>query len=280
MGFVGSVNLILALFDESIRQFRRGRIWLLLLGYFFLLWLVLHAHYRFYSPIFFGLVELWVERFDQLRAAAFMHYPDHLVYLPYFFGWARVFISIPLEGAILGVVSVLFYRSYLGRRAADESSPSKLLFVWLQVTVIWVILSGLLLTVSDWLPGALEASLEDAALRALIFKYLFQPFLYLLIYSFFFFAIPYIAIYRSNALQGIRHSARIFFNNPITCFCLGAAVFLPVVIVLVISHNSFDLAQRFGPEAVYQVLVIGLGISLLTYFIWAAVATRFLIDLE
>ncbi|UCE25689.1 MAG: hypothetical protein JSU74_06495 [Candidatus Zixiibacteriota bacterium] len=278
--FVGSVNLVLALFDESIRQFRRGRIWLLLLGYFFLLWLVLQVHYRFYSPTLFSLIEIWIRQFDSSQATAFTHYPDHLVQLPYFFGWARTLLSIPFEGGVLAIVSVLFYRSYLGRGFDGVASAKQFLSVWLQVTVAWAVLNGLLLIVSDWLPKVFEAGLKEAALRALVFRYMFQPFLYLLIYSLFFFTIPYIAINRSSAFRGIGESVRIFWRNPITCYFLGAAVFVPAVIVTVATHNAGALIERFGPEAAYWVLVIGLGIGLVTNFFWTAVATRFLIDLE
>lgn len=280
VGLVTGINYFLALLDESIRQFRLGRVWLLLVGYFAILWLVLLAHYRFYSPAFFGLIEPWLQFFDKQQAAAFIHYPGHLVNLPYFFGWARLILSIPIEGAILGAMSVLFYESYVGRRLFPAASLRQLLFVWLQVTIAWLVINGLVLLVSDWLPKVLEPTLQDAAFLALIFKYLFQPFLYFLIYSLFFFSIPYIAIYRSNALRGIWYSATIFLRNPITCFCLGAAVFILPVIVSIMARNSGALIHSFTPEAVYWLIVIGLAISLLTHFFWTAIATRFLIDLE
>ena len=278
MSFVASINYFIALFVDSVRQFRQGRLWLLLLAYFLLQWLVLYSHYKFYSPVFYWFIEPWLGQFGEQSAMGFIHYPGHFLTLPYFFGWAKFFLAIPLEGALLGTMAVLFYENYIGHKNLGRSTGKQLLFLWLQLTLAWAVINGLVLLVNGFLPELLDPVLQQAPRRIFVFRFLVQPFVYVLILSMFFFAIPYIAIYRVNVIRGLIRSLGILRRNPFTCFFLaGTILFVPIVFSFVMQNHSV-LVEKFRPELVYWVLLIGIGADLIVYYFWMGTATRFLVD--
>jgi hypothetical protein len=253
-------------------------IWLLLLGYFFLHWLILYSHYKFYSPLFFGIIEPWVNWFDQPDALGFFHYPGHFLILPYFSEWARFALAVPLEGTVLGSISVLFYGKYGGRRVFQGRSLRELLYPWSQVTIAWLIINGLLMGVKAWLPQVLSSALEDAPLRQMVFTYLFQPFLYTVIVSLFFFVISHVAVYRASFAESLSASAAIFRRRPLMCLFLAATVLaLPVMLSLIVQ-NEASLVEWFFPEIIYWVLLARLAAEVIVFFLWMGTATRFLID--
>ena len=278
MGFVASINYFVALFIDTVKQVRQGRVWLLLAAYFLLQWLVLFSHYKFYSPVFYGLMEPWLGLFDEQNVIGFIHYPGHFLTLPYFFGWAKFFLAIPVEGALLGSMAVLFYGKYIDRESLGRSTGKELIRLWLHLSLAWLAINGLVLLANTVLPQVLAPILEQSPRRVFVFRYLFQPFLYVFILSVFFFAIPYIAIYRVNVIRGLVVSANFLLRNPFTCFFLAAAILFVPIIFSFLMQNHAVLVQKFRPELVYWVLLVGIGADMLVYYFWMGTAVRFLVD--
>ncbi|MDH4157989.1 MAG: hypothetical protein OEW00_12015, partial [candidate division Zixibacteria bacterium] len=102
MRVMGEINLFIGLAVDTLKQFGRGKIWLILFLYFLIDWLVLYAHYDFASPVFYTLISVWTGLVDSQRAAGFTHYPDQFLLMPYYFGWAKLLVGALVEGAFLG----------------------------------------------------------------------------------------------------------------------------------------------------------------------------------
>jgi len=251
-----------------------------LLAYFLVNWLILYAHYDFYSPVFYGIIKPWINLFGDQQAIGFTHYPGHFLMLPFFFGWAKFYLSILLEGSVLGGVAVMFYRSYTGEKSEDKNSFGRLFLLWFQLTMTWLVINIIFLLIDIKLPELLHSFLVGSPRRILAFQYLFQPFLYVVIMSLFFFAIPYVAIYRVNVFTGLGKSLSYFKNNPILCFFLSVFILIiPVSLSLLLTQQNLIVA-KFKPELIYWILLVGLITDIFVNFFWMGMAVRHIIDQE
>ena len=280
MTFIQGINYFLNLFLESLKRFKLIRIWLLLLAYFLVNWLILYAHYDFYSPFFYGIIKPWIHLFGDQRAIGFTHYPGHFLVLPFFFGWAKFYLSVLLEGSVLGGVAVMFYHSYMEEKSENKNSFGRIFLLWFQLTMTWLVINIIFLLIDVKLPELFHSFLAGSPRRILVFQYLLQPFLYVVIMSLFFFAIPYVAIYRVNVFTGLGRSLIYFKNNPILCFFLSVFILIiPVSISLLLTQQHL-IVTKFKPELIYWILLVGLITDIFVNFFWMGMAVRHIIDQE
>ncbi len=265
---------------RTLGQFKRGRIWLLLLVYFFIHWLILLAHYKFYSPIFYGVISFWTNLIDSQNAAGFTHYPGHFAVMPYFFGWAKFAVSVLLEGSVLGAISIWFYRV---SAAGDYPQPPgfrQLAFLWFQLTLSWLAINGLIMIANLFMPDLLAPLLANSPRRIMAFQYLFMPFIYVCILALFYFSISYCALYRTNVLVGLKNSLLIFRGSPLMSLFLAAVILAVPVIISIIGQQQTIIINKFRPELIYWILVAGLLADAIVYFFWMGTAVRVLTDRE
>lgn len=278
MAFVESVNFYLALFLDCFKQLRQARIWLLLSVWFILLWLVLFAHYKFYYPFFLGIIQPWVDWLHSQKAVGFIHYPGHFLTLPMFFGWARFLFAVPFEGAVMGALAIMFYEGYIGRRTLEPASGRKLVFIWLQVTVLWVIINGLIMAVYWWLPELMSSSLEKSPRRIFAFRYLVQPGLILGVRAVLFFTIALTVIDRVNVLRGLVNSLALFWQNPFRCVFIAAVIGILPIGLMVTIQNLVLASGGSWPELIYWFLIIGLVAEFVFYYFWMGLSARLLVE--
>lgn len=279
MSLVLSINYFLTLFLDTFKQFGRWRIWLLLVGYFGFQTILLIALSRAYAPVYYGLAQAWLNLIAPEKAVGFTHYPGHLMLLAQVFDLTRFYLSTLIEGAVLGVVAILFYRAYTPARIGSGGGRSTHWFLtWLQLVLAWLVINGLFMMIYTTLPDLLSSQLEGAPRRMLIFTYMFQPALHLLILGMLFFAIPYIAIYRVSFLRGIYQSLSLFLKAPLTSLFLAGVVFSGPVLIRTGLQDPARIMERFQPEAIFWVLLAGLVLNIIVYFFWMGTAARRLVD--
>ncbi|MBN1211255.1 MAG: hypothetical protein JXA92_01640 [candidate division Zixibacteria bacterium] len=278
MGLIKSINQIIVLFLDTLKHVGRLRIWLLLLGYFLLIWLLLYAHYNFLSPLFYPLVSTWVSLFGEDSFKAFSHYPGQFLYLPYFFGWGKLLLGLLLEGLVLGGVAALFTDGFGKITGPARTSFKSLLSLWLPLVLVWVVINGLTVAVNFYLPDLLQAFHQDSPRRLMAVRFVILPFILAVILALFFFALPAVVVFRDNFLKALGRSVRLFLRRPITCFVLAAIImFVPYYISAVPTDV---LIVKFKPELVYWIILAGLGAELLADYFWMGTAVRFLIEEE
>ncbi len=270
MNLLASINQFLRLFLDTFRQLGRVSIWLPLVAYFALQWLVLYAHYDFLRPPFYDLISRWVALFDSNLASAYGHYPQHLLLLGRFSGWAKLGVGLIFEGAVLGMVARMFHYRFTG---SDRGRSA--VNLWLDLTLIWVVINGLMLVAGMFLPGWL-GSLLTGPRRQLAFNFAVLPFLYTMIFALLFTAIPMVMARGYSGLKAMLESVRLFLKRPFTFFALAMTILAVPILLGAIVSRPLGIAEGFKPELIYWLLTASLIAELIAYFFWMSTAVRFL----
>jgi len=273
------VNTYIGIFADTFKYFNRGKAWLWLLVIFVVEGIILQAHYKFYSPLFYWIMSPWIN-LDQQTATGFIHYPGHFLLLPLYFGKAKFIIGSFFEGAVLGAVALIFYRHSTGSTDTFRSRGLQLFMRWFQLCFAWFIINGLFFLVNLLLPQLFGSFLINSPRRMSVFNNVFLPFIFVLIMSMFYFMIPYIAIYRANVFKAIKNSFLLFFRNPFICFFAALTILIIPVILSILLSNQVTIVNKFNPELVYYLLLLGLFFDLLVNFFWVGTAVRYLIEKE
>lgn len=280
MSIVTGLNRLIDLFIETFRQMGRGRIWALLFIWLFLNVIVLIAHYDFTSPLFSGVMSLWSKLFGEQRATGFMHYPGHFLLMPDFFSWARFGLGTIIEGLLLGGIAVAFHDGYTHTTKEDRTTLRSLMPLWIHLTIGWLLINGLAVAFNVFLPNWLDSFLRYSPRRQLLFYYAILPGIYMVLLAIFYLVIARIAIYRETIFRALKRSLRMFIHNPFTFLILSVLLLIvPSVISIILSRPDI-IVDKFRPELVFWLILAGLLVDLLVYFVWIGTAVKFLHDEE
>jgi hypothetical protein len=280
MPLLKHINQFVFLFEETFRQLHRWRIWLVLAVYAALAWLVLYIHVDISSPYFFGLMKAWTPIFGSARAEGFFHYPGHYALLPYYFEWAKLILSVLLEGLFLGTAALLFYSRFASGTQNLPGSFRAEVRLWGQLVLASIVFNGLLTLVGWALPTVFAPLLRGYGRRTLAFEFVVMPFIYSLLLGLFYFAVPSIAIRGVSFLKGIGRSFKIFLRRPFMSFFLAAIVLLAPIAVAAVLQQTDTIINKFKPEMVYWLLVAGILADMVSAFLWMGTAARFLASEE
>ncbi len=277
---MGEINLFIGLLVDTLKQFGRAKIWLILFLYFLVNWLVLYAHYDFVSPFFYTLISFWTGFVDSERAVGFTHYPTQFLLMPYFFGWAKLLIGAIIEGAFLGAAALVFANRFLHLDEEERPPVFSVLTRWIHLVIAWVILNGLMLVANDQLQSFFRPFVSGSPRRELALEFLVLPVVYVCILSLLFFAIPSIVVFRENVFKAIKRSLVICIERPIAVILCSALVLVVPVLLSAASGRPAVIVEKFRPELVYWILWIGLVADMVVNFFWMGMATRYLAEEE
>lgn len=283
MGLVDNINFFFTLVLDTLRQFGRGRIWLLLGGYFLLLFFALYAHYQFLAPVFYPFITGWVRlvaAIFSLNADAFFHYPGHFFLLGLYYGWAKLIIGLVVEGLVLGALALIFSSLFNDSEQEDTGAViRRAAKLWLQLTLAWLVLNGLTTIVGQVVPTLMQNMLYSPK-RQFVFAAVLMPGLLTIIIAPFFFALPAVAVRRVGALTAIGQSFRMFFRRPIMTLILTVIVISGPMLVSIINSFADRVVTTFRPELMFWVILGGLALEMFANFLWIGVATRYLTALD
>ena len=277
MTFISGINRFIALVLDSLRQFAAWRIWLLLISYFAVHWIILYMLYDFSSPVFYGPVETWSSFFDRQARIGFTHYPGHFLLLPYFAGWTKFWVALIVEGGILGLVASVVYSRMGGGLPAERLTSGRLALLWINLSAVWLVLNGLALLASRYLPELMEGFTAKSPRMTFAVDFGLLPATFILMWALFFVAIPIVVIYRENFLKAIGRSVALFIRNPLSSlFLAGLAIFVPVLLNTAAGQSNF-IISNFRPEMVYWVLVVAYASEILASFFWMSSSVNLLV---
>jgi hypothetical protein len=209
-----------------------------------------------------------------------MHYPGHFLLMPDFFSWARFILGTVIEGFLLGGVAIAFHDAFTRTSKAERSSTRELLPLWIHLTIGWLLINGLAVACNVFLPTWLDSALRYSPRRQLLFYYAILPGLYMLLLAVFYLVIARIAIYRETIFRALKRSLRAFIHNPFTFLTLAIILLIIPSIISIILSRPDIIVNKFRPELVFWLILGGLLVDLVVYFIWMGTAVKFLTDQE
>ncbi len=265
---------------ETFKLFGRAKAWFFLLCILIANGLLLYAHYNFTHPLFYSTITWWTELWDAQFAGGFTHYPGHFILLAYYYSSAKLFIGFLIEGGLLGAVALVFYRHIYSDIENSKLTIKSYLSNWMHLSLAWGVLNGILYAGYKFLPQIFADFLWSSPRRQMIFDYGLIPMFNILIVALFFFAIPYIAIYRTNVIDGLVQSLKLFVKRPLFILFLSTAILAVPLVLSAIMNNTSVLVEKFNPSITYILLIIGLGVDLFVNFFWIGTAVNYLSDDE
>jgi len=268
------INQFILLIIGTLRQFAQWRIWALLLPYYLLQWFVLYLLYSYPAGPLSGSVHGWSSLFGTERAAAFGHYPQHLLLLGEFSTWAKLLIGLVFEGLVLGLVASQFQRRFVGGQGLSAISRS-LPWRWLNLTLVWAVINGLMLAAGQYLPSLL-APVLDGPRRLLAFSFVLMPLVFTAIFSVLFLAIPSVILFQDDALRAMVRSVRHFLRRPFTMFGLGIVILAVPILLGALASRPTGIVDSFKPELVYWILAGSLLAEMISAFFWMGMTVRYL----
>lgn len=287
MSVVNNINLFISVIYDTIKKIGWGRIWLLLLGYFGLQFLVLVAHWRFLSPVFYSPMIAWlhvVDSFPELlvpsgAAPLFTHYPDQYLVLPTIFSWGKMLVALVFEGLVMGAAAILFRNAFF-HADGDHPLPLRDAFrYWPRLLTVWLVLNLIFLAINVGLPMLVRDFLIANPRRQLGFQFGIIPLIYALVLGMFYFVYPAIVVMGDSALGAIGRSIRVFARRPFASLLMAILVLVMPVLVSALASRSHDIIQKFQPELVVFLLMAGLAVEMVAYFFWAGTATKYLLEI-
>ncbi len=280
MNPIDSINRLIAIFLDTLRQIGAWRIWLWLLVYFILQSLMLLVHESFQMPQFYELTRLWTSIFGSEVEKGFTHYPGHYMLLPYLFYWAKMALGLLVEGFILGGVALMFYERFVQVDAEDKFTVKRLLRSYVHLVLAYFCINGILIGANMLVSSSIGDILAGSPRRVFVYEWGVLPVFDILLVAMLLFVIPSIAVYHENIYRAFIRSLRIFFRHPIFCFILTALLLSVQVIFSNLTSNPSKLIELFRPELIFWILFFGLIIDLFIHYFWMGTSVRYLIDEE
>jgi hypothetical protein len=232
------------------------------------------------SPVFYPIVKAWTELVNDEVSRYFFHYPGHFLHLPYFYGWARLVLSVIFEGLFLGTVAHLFARAFARDSLDLKGSFGAQVRMWGHLVLAGVVLHGFLTAAFMWLPELFAPWLYGSPRMTLGFQLVVLPAVYVVILALFFYTIPSIALYRLPVHRGIWRSLKLVIRRPLTSLFLSfAVVIVPVMVAALVSRPDM-IVRELRPEVIFWLLAAGLAADLVSNFFWMGTSTRLLLAEE
>jgi len=278
MGMLAYINQYVGLFLDTLRQVGRGKVWLVLLILAVLQAIILYALHDFLSPLFYGIVMWFVRLVAESDARLFIHYPTHYLVLPHVFGLAKLVPGLVAEGLLLGAAAMYFHNAYLKDTGAERLTFRSAAASWLQLILAWLLLNGLTMLISLYLPDWLVFFHDFSPRRLALLQWAVMPFIFTVVLAMLFFTIPAVVIQRLNILRAVVASLRVFIRRPLTCLFLAAAILVGPYVLSQFAGYSSDIIVKFRPELVFWVLMAGLAVELVANFFWMGTAVRFMLS--
>ena len=274
---IDKINQFISLFVETFKMMGRGKIWLVLLSLSAVNGLILFAHLGFLSDLFYPLISWWTVSVNESAGAVFSHYPGHYLTLPYYYGLARLLPAFLLEGLVLGWAAMIFRKGYI-RGANLPTSFKYISKSWINLIGCWVIINGLTMIASIYVPDLLETFHENSPRRILAVEFVVLPSILTVVLALFYYTMASIAIEGRNLMGGLNRSLKLFFKRPITSFVLAGIILSGPYLMTAIGSKSSNIIDKFRPELVFWVLLAGLVAELIANFLWMGTAVRFLLE--
>lgn len=277
MSFIKDLNNFASILLDVLKNLGRGKAWLSLLVYMSILAAALVAHFQHLSPLFYGPIHFLTSLISSDLSERFYHYPSHFLYLPWFYGWAKLVLSVLLEGLFLGTAALAFWYGYR-RNQSNDGLFKTALRRWPHFIAVSIIFNGLITGVSYLLPQLFHSMLISSPRRQLAFEFAVLPAIYCVLLALFFIAIPAVAVRSESFLKAIKRSFSLALHRPFSLLILSLLILVVPLLLSAAANRPEIIIEKFRPDLVFWILLIGLVAEMVANYLWMAAAVRFLAD--
>ena len=276
MGFIDKLNRLIELYLSTIRNAGKIGLWIPFFVYSVLQFLLLWLLTSYVNPSIYPVLSPPLGLAAGKQAPLFSHYPALFLMLPMIFQWGKLILGVLFEGLASGITALMFATAF--SKSNEINSPYKTsISRWPQLLIAWTCITAFLLVVNWLLPDIFAGLLQSSPRRIVAFEILMQLFTVLL-YSIFVYAVPAIVVYDKGVWQAFAVSMRFFARYPIFSFFLAFIPFLISVPTTYLSSKSSVIVDKFSPELVFYILLIGIVADLLVNFFTTGAVVKFLVE--
>jgi hypothetical protein len=269
------------LYGLTFRQMRRGALWVPLLVQALLALGVLLMHYYIFSPVTGGIIRSVTNLINGDYAPLLFHYPAHFSLMPYFFGALQRIVNIFTEAFLFGIVIDLFLALYKGEKPILMTSVSVALKRYLQLTIVWFVVIGLLYLFNRFFPVFIEDvvgfSLQDAPRRRFMVEIIARG-VTIIVYALCLFLLPSIIAGGTSLLGAVGRGLKVFLMHPFVAIGL---VLIPYAVGFFPSWILSDptkIVANFNPELVLYIIIFTIGLDVIVNFVMLGTALKFFMD--
>ena len=237
--------------------------------------------YNVFSPVICPLVQAWIEVIKPGFSETMNHYPTQFVFLPYFLGNTRLIVNVILEAFLFAIMIDMLIKIYRGEAISFTASFRNALRMYLQVTLTWAVLAGVLFLVNvyfnDFLEKVVGYSLENAPRRQMAASIGVRG-LTILIYAPFMFLLPSIMAGEASFGRMLSRGFSVFIRHPFIAVGLILIPYMIGVFPAWAASESGKVAAVFYPELVYYLVLFSIVVDIPVNFLLVGTAVKFYLD--
>jgi hypothetical protein len=269
------------LYGQTFRQMGRFSLWVPLIIHGALALGLALMHYHVFAPVTGSIIGGWTRLLNAEYAPMFIHYPGHFALMPHFFGTARLVINAFTEAFLFGIVLDLLIALYRGERPVFMISVSRALRRYLQLTVVWLVVIGVLYIIGRYANAFVEDVLGYSLLgapRRLMMTQMITRGVTIIVYAVCVFLLPSIMVGGVSLWGALKRGFKMFVSHPIIAVGL---VFIPYLIGFLPSLIMSDpnkIVSNFYPELIFYLILFSIGLDVIVNFILLGTSLKFYMD--
>ncbi|HOW42817.1 MAG TPA: hypothetical protein P5110_04875 [Candidatus Omnitrophota bacterium] len=214
----------------------------------------------------------------------FLHYPANFLLMPTLNSIVRNFLSVFIASLLTGSAVYLIWALYKGKKpsfSAALKQAGRKYSAFLAVVLLTIFLFFVVLKIMDFLLVKFFVAGHTSLLKMgprIWFgplKVIMNIFAGMLIQGVLVYAIPILAIGNDHFFKAIGKSCALFGKHFFKTLTLLVLPFLAYIPIVVLQYNSASLVDRFFPELILGICIVGILISSLIVDLVVTLSTTF-----
>lgn len=268
------LNFLITTYGRLLVAMFNARLWPPYLIYMLvMLFLVVIIEFMF-KPLFAGWV---VPLAVAVTGDAVLHYPQHILYMPYILERFNLVPSLLLE-SLLNAAAVFMFASYfLGERVSFGNSLRRAAKFYPKLLLIWLVNFVLVYLLFETLPSLFHDVVSGSPKREMALTIGMQG-LSILFSSLFVYVVPYLVLQQRKLGNSFVRSFSLFFRNFFTTYFY---VFIPniaIIILILLFQNGDQIIGKFHPRIMVGLTYIEVFFMIAANFFTTGAIVRFFLE--
>ncbi len=267
------LNFLISTFGRLIIALFNVRLWPPFIIYLAVMVLIIIAALSMFSSLLSGwLVPLatWIV------GDAILHYPQHLVGLPYLFERLNLAPALLLESLLMATAILMFATYFTGEKVSFTTSLRNAWRHYPKLLLIWLVNFVLVYLLFEILPDLFREFVHGSPRREMALTVGMQG-LSVLLTSLLIYVVPYLVIKKRSLVSCFGGSFNLFFKNFFTTYFFVFIPYLLILVLMLILQNQETIVTKFHPRLIVGLtFVYALFVTVVNFFVSGAIVRFFL----